>query len=90
MKYTITVTQEDIDHGTEVVHIEKGDVCHTCPVALAARRIWPYAAVTYASILPGGRGRISHAIPLPGSVLKWIFAFEMKDEVKPFEFEVER
>lgn len=75
----IDVTQDDIDAGIRID-------CTHCPIALAVRRLIPYANVgcytVYADEMP------DYVLPQPA--IDFIRAFDNKRPVKPFSFDMER
>ncbi len=88
-KIKISVTQEDIDHGT-------ASDCATCPVALALKRTLKgneviveevYAGVNYLYFFY--KKRMVYLCNTPRIVNKFMNDFDMGREVSPFDFEVE-
>lgn len=89
----VKVTQEHIDKGAE--NFENGDpnnLGYLCPVALALKDVFKtkHTKVTY-SILEIGlfpKDNIIFSRVIPQEVLDWITRFDLKCDVKPFEFEL--
>lgn len=83
MKYTIEVTQEDIDEGISFL-------CDACPVALAMRR----AMGKEIFISPDAWGLTRNSNdptdqPLPSEAKHFILDFDSGAPVKPFTFTIE-
>ncbi len=86
MKYTINVTQEDINSGIR-------QQCLHCPVAIAAKRIFPNKCI---SVVPAhirvGKNEFDNGIlyKLPDDVAQWITDFDWKHNFnpEPFSFEI--
>lgn len=83
MKYTIKVTQEDIDRG-----VRRHDA--HCPIANAIRGMG-YYGVSVAGIMACfyADDGCEHDIMLPRKAQQFANAFDDGDDVKPFEFECE-
>jgi hypothetical protein len=81
---TISVTAEHIAKG------RPGD-CRFCPVALAVEDAFPgtncWVARDTLTLYSNGRQRLR--VPHPGTVLKFIRAFDSADPVEPFTFELD-
>jgi hypothetical protein len=78
----VKVTQEDIDHG------EQGD-CYSCPIARALQRTLnnPLAASDGYQWWFMGEGKMRGN--LPKSCEDFVERFDGREEVFPFEFEIE-
>lgn len=88
---TITVTQDDIDHG------KKAD-CRCCPIARAVRRAWKpeckFVAVTgiklFVYFKPTSTNWNPHEVyTLPLEAELFVADFDNGKGVEPFEFEVD-
>lgn len=80
MNVTVSVTQDDIDHGIPE------DGC-ACPIARAARRAipsLPELVVGIYELFPSNIGR--HLAELPDAAMAFIDRFDQNGAVEPFEF----
>jgi hypothetical protein len=87
MRYTVSVTQDDIERGEQ-------SLCRYCPVALGLRRAVPGAVQTFASDrrlkVMRQDGAWSCTIRTPPEVAAWINRFDSdgRSAVVPFSFEI--
>lgn len=79
MKYTIEVTQEDIDLG------EPGSFCR-CPIARAATRAFGFP-VEVGSVMYKGRG--GKLASMPSEAFIFMAAYDRLEPTEPFTFEVD-
>ncbi|KKN77049.1 hypothetical protein LCGC14_0363880 [marine sediment metagenome] len=84
MATKITVTEEDIRQG-EWSRDRSEPRTMSCPVARAARRIWPEARVSHHTILHGGLASFGSSY-LPQKATRFIMQFDGRKPVKPFSF----
>lgn len=83
MKQTITVTQDDIDHGTRCI-------CDSCPVARALQRQgYPKAHVEDVVWTPD-LVKETRFRALPAEAIRFIKNFDNLEPVKPFSFQITR
>jgi hypothetical protein len=82
-KYTITVTQEDIDTGER-------DDCNRCPIALAAGRVLGGKVIVDDDwIISRADFNDSDFYALTDEARQFILRFDAGEPVSPFTFEVE-
>jgi hypothetical protein len=88
MKYTINVTQDDIDHGERCSR-------KNCPIARAASRVSglksPGVMTRFLVLSPGQKGEAYGYLSLPNSAKEFISNFDGRKSVGvgPFSFEVD-
>ena len=82
----ISVTQEDIDLG-------KAMLCNECPIALAAKRVFPEATgirvYNHAIIVKQGTAYDKYLLPTRASTFIHNFDLGGRHAVGPFEFETD-
>lgn len=82
MKYTVEVTQTDIDKGDRACR-------YNCPVALALRRVIHTDVEVGDTCLATKIDDAIIDVESPPAVKEFVFDFDRGEEVKPFVFEVE-
>jgi hypothetical protein len=81
--FVINVTQEDIDSG------HKGQ-CETCPIALAAMRVFKTRVLAEGQELHVYHNDIWNLFFLPEEATYFIKAFDHDKPVSPFSFEISK
>ena len=82
---------------TETIHVTAQDIvggvprsCEMCPVALAARRLWPGATVGVDGdrIYRRSYSYGNASVRLPSTVRRWVREYDHGFPVAPFEFAI--